>query len=175
MEYRTLKEDEIKRELFKDFDRFQEVKECWRKVNGTWVVKKNPFTEQWLNEDYEILVKCLRNTVCTGGVVIGAFLNGKLKGFASVEGTPLGKENQYLDLTSLHVSRDMRGQKAGSRLFKMAAEWARMKGACKLYISSHSSVETQAFYKAVGCVEAKEYDREYTEREPYDCQLEYVL
>lgn len=175
MELRELREGELNRELFKDFDRFQEVKECWRKENGAWVVKENPFTEQWKDEDYEVLVKCLKNTIRTGGVVFGCFLNGKLKGFTSVEGTPFGKENQYLDLSSLHVSRDLRGQKAGSRLFKLVAEWAGKHGARKLYISSHSSVETQAFYKAMGCAEAREYDKEHVDREPCDCQLEYVL
>ena len=42
-------------------------------------------------------------------------------------------------------------------------------------ISSHSAVETQAFYKAVGCVEAKVYNHKHTEAEPCDCQLEYEL
>lgn len=175
MEFRELKEEELRKGLFKDFDRFQEVKECWRKEEGIWVIKQNPFTEQWTDEDYEELVKCLKNTLRTGGVVFGCFSDGKLKGFASVEGAPLGKEKQYLDLSSLHVSRDLRGQKAGSRLFQSAAQWARMQGAKKLYISSHSSVETQAFYKSIGCVEAREYDEEHVRREPCDCQLEYGL
>ena len=175
MEFRELKAEELNRELFKDFDRFQEVKECWRKEKDAWVIKENPFTEQWRDEDYEVLVQCLKNTVNTGGVVFGCFLEGKLKGFASVESTPFGKENQYLDLSSLHVSKDLRGQKAGSRLFHLAAQWAGQQGAGKLYISSHSSVETQAFYKSMGCVEAGEYHREHVEKEPCDCQLEYGL
>ncbi|MBE7721669.1 MAG: GNAT family N-acetyltransferase [Lacrimispora celerecrescens] len=175
MEFRELMEEELNIELFNDFDRFQEVRECWRKENGIWVIKQNSFTEQWKGEEYEVLVKCLKHTVTTGGVVFGCFLEGKLKGFASVEGVPLGMEGQYLDLSSLHVSRDLRGRKAGSRLFQMAAQWARIQGAGKLYISSHSSVETQAFYKSMGCEEAMECSREHVEREPCDCQLEYVL
>ncbi|MCI8896985.1 MAG: hypothetical protein HFI61_04170, partial [Lachnospiraceae bacterium] len=35
------------------------------------------------------------------------------------------------------------------------------------------AVETQAFYRAMGCVEAQEYNKEHVEKEPYDCQLEY--
>lgn len=175
MEYREIKEKELNKELFFEFNRYQEVKECLRKVDGTWAAVKNPFTEQWRDEDYEVLIRCLKITINTGGVVFGAFLHGVLKGFASVEGVPLGKERNYLDLSSLHVSYDLRGKKTGRRLFQMASEWARLKGAQKLYISSHSSVETQAFYRAMGCVEAKEYDKEHVSREPYDCQLEYVL
>ncbi|WP_394522460.1 GNAT family N-acetyltransferase [Lacrimispora sp. JR3] len=175
MEYREIKESELNKELFSEFNRYQEVKECLRKVDGTWAAVKNPFTEQWQDEDYEVLIRCLKITIHTGGVVFGAFLHGVLKGFASVEGVPLGKQRNYLDLSSLHVSYDLRGKRTGRRLFQMASEWARLKGAQKLYISSHSSVETQAFYRAMGCVEAMEYDKEHVAREPFDCQLEFVL
>ena len=40
---------------------------------------------------YAFLVQCLQNTLATGGVVLGAFADGALKGFASVESAPLGK------------------------------------------------------------------------------------
>ena len=49
------------------------------------------------------------------------------------------------------------------------------KGAGKLYISAHSAVESQAFYKAMGCVEAKEINAAHAEKEPFDCQLEFSL
>lgn len=175
MEYRELKESELKKELFCQFNRYQEVNECMRKINGIWSAVKNPFTEQWKDEDYDVLIRCLKITIHTGGVVFGAFHHGELKGFASVEGVPIGKHKNYLDLSNIHVSFDVRGKRTGRRLFHMASEWARLKGAEKLYISAHSSVETQAFYRAMGCVEAKEYDEDHVTREPYDCQLEYVL
>lgn len=38
-----------------------------------------------------------------------------------------------------------------------------------------SFVESQAFYKAMGCREAEEYNKEHVEIEPCDCQLEFVL
>jgi hypothetical protein len=44
-----------------------------------------------------------------------------------------------------------------------------------LYISSHSSEESQAVYRAVGCCEAKEINERLAEEEPYDCQLEFPL
>ena len=50
-----------------------------------------------------------------------------------------------------------------------------MRGAKKLYISAHSAVETQAFYRAMGCVEAQEYNQKHVEAEPYDCQMECSL
>ncbi|WP_330513305.1 GNAT family N-acetyltransferase [Lacrimispora algidixylanolytica] len=175
MEYREINISELNKELFQQFNRYQEVKECVRKVNGVWSSVKNPFTEQWQDEDYEVLVRCLKITIHTGGVVFGAFHHGELKGFASVEGVFMGKHKNYLDLSNIHVSYDVRGKRTGRRLFHMVSEWARLKGAQNLYISAQSSVETQAFYKAMGCMEAKEYDEAHVTREPHDCQLEYKL
>ncbi len=86
-----------------------------------------------------------------------------------------GKEQRYLDLSSIHVSEDMRGQGIGKSLFLAAKEWAKSRGAKKLYISAHSAVESQAFYKAMGCVEAQGYNQMHVEAEPYDCQLECEL
>ena len=66
----------------------------------------------------------------------------------------------------------MRGTGIGKKLFNAAKDWANKHGAKKLYISAHSAVETQAFYKAMGCTEAQVYNQKHTEAEPFDCQLE---
>jgi GNAT superfamily N-acetyltransferase len=107
--------------------------------------------------------------------VYGAFEDNTLKAFTSVERGAFGSSKQYLDLTSLHVSEELRGKGIGRQLFNIAAAWAKDHGGRKLYISAHSSVESQAFYHAMGCMEAKEYSREHVEMEPYDCQMEYPL
>ena len=174
-EFRPLTREEIAPELFRCFDRFQIVEKCWRKVEGQWVVKDVVFTERWGEEDYRFLCQCLQNTVATGGQVWGAFLEGRLKGFASVEGPLIGSQKQYADLTSIHVSADARGHGLGRQLFQRAEETGRRLGAKALYISAHSSVESQAFYKAMGCVEATEYIPAHVEQEPCDCQLECPL
>ncbi len=175
IEYRALTCGEIKKELFKDFIRRQVVTDCWRKVNGEWTIKSDPFIDDWSAEDYELLLKCLKNTVDTGGFVLGAFYDGALKGFVSVESEIFGGDNGYMDLTSIHVSEDKRGLGIGKALFSAAKEFASSKGAKKLYISAHSAVESQAFYKKMGCAEAKEYSEAHVEKEPFDCQLECDL
>lgn len=172
---RTLEEKEICPELFDKFVRHQSVTKCRRKVNGEWTVVENPFTDDWSEEEYRMLVGCLKHTVLTGGFVCGAFFRGALKGFVSVESALFGGANRYLDLSSIHVSEDMRGMGIGRTLFGKAAVWAGKNGADKLYISSHSAVETQAFYQEMGCVEAQMYELAHVEREPFDCQLEYRL
>lgn len=172
---RPMEQKEINRELFRSFERRQVVDQCWRKEAGQWVIRRDPFIDQWSEAYYAFLVTCLRRTIAEGGVVFGAFCAGELKGFASVEGIPLGSQNQYLDLTCLHVSEELRGKGLGRQLFTMAADWARCRGAEKLYISGHSAVETQAFYRAMGCREAEEPSLEHVKKEPFDCQLEYQL
>ena len=175
IQYRTLLKDEINRELFQNFIRRQIVTDCWRKEDTAWIIKSAPFIDDWSEEDYQTLVACLKNTVSTGGFVYAAFYDEKLKGFVSVEPELFGKEQRYLDLSSIHVSEDMRGQGIGKSLFLAAKEWAKSRGAKKLYISAHSAVESQAFYKAMGCVEAQVYNQMHVEAEPCDCQLECEL
>ena len=172
IEYRKLRENEIRIELFEKFVRHQVVTDCLRKENDEWVIRSAPFIDDWSEKDYTFLVSCLKNTVATGGLVYGAFYNGSLKGFVSVESKLVGGEQKYLDLSSIHVSEDMRGQGIGKSLFLYAKAWAKEKGAEKLYISAHSAVESQAFYKAMGCVEAQVCCKKHVEEEPYDCQLE---
>ena len=175
IEYRRLEEKEICRELFGQFIRRQEVGKCWRRVDGEWVIRDDPFVDDWTEEDYRKLVACLQNTLATGGFVYAAFRDGALKGFASVEAALFGGEQGYLDLSSIHVSQELRGSGTGRALFSAAADWARARGAKKLYISAHSAVETQAFYRGLGCVDAQLPDPRHMEAEPFDCQLEYTL
>lgn len=173
--YRTLGAEEIKRELFAHFIRRQNVTKCWRRERGKWVIKEDPFVDDWTEDDYRTLIRCLKNTASTGGFVYAAFKQGVLKGFVSVEPGLFGGGQKYLDLSSIHVSADMRGRGIGAALFAAAKEWAKQNGAKKLYISAHSAVETQAFYKRMGCVEAAAYHRGHVEQEPFDCQLECEL
>lgn len=174
-EYRILNEAEINRRLFSRFIRRQEVDLCLRRENGAWVVRSDPFIDDWSEEDYQVLLHCLKHTVSTGGFVCGAFLGRELKGFVSVEKGFFGGENNYHDLSSLYVSADVRRSGIGSALFLLAANWAKADGAKKLYISAHSAIESQSFYHAMGCTEASAYHQGHVDAEPYDCQLEYTL
>ena len=173
--YRKLSEAEMERSLFLGFKRRQVVTQCWWKEAGKWQLKDVPFIDDWGEAEYAFLVKCLKNTIRTGGYVYGAFEGQRLAGFTSVENSPFGSKNQYVQLSCIHVSEESRGKGIGKTLFAHAGEAGRSLGAEKLYISAHSAKESQAFYHALGCVEAKEYNKELSEAEPCDCQLEYVL
>ena len=124
MEYIQLNKEEINRELFRYFIRRQNVTKCWRKEEEGWVIRNAPFTDNWSEEDYGVLIDCLRRTDAAGGFVYGAFCENRLKGFVSVEPELFGGEHRYLDLSSIHVSEDMRGQGIGKALFLSAKQWA---------------------------------------------------
>ncbi len=92
-----------------------------------------------------------------------------------MDGRLIGSRGQYAVLAEMHVSEELRGRGLGRQLFARAAEEARSLGAEKLYISAMSAEESQAFYRAMGCVEAQEYDPPHVEKEPCDVQMEYLL
>lgn len=173
MEYRILQPHEISRSLFKGFKRTQKVTHCWRKIDGQWQIQETPFVDDWTEEEYCALTVELKALAQGGGAVFGALEGDRLAGFASVAGEPVGTHGQYLDLTNLHVSQESRRKGVGRTLFQMATAYARERGIPRLYISAHSAVESQAFYRSMGCEEASEYQRSHVEREPFDCQLEY--
>lgn len=107
--------------------------------------------------------------------MLAAFDGGVLAGFAAVTNEPFGPAEEYLQLSELNVSQPLRGQGIGRELFRLACEQARTRGAQKLYLSAHSAEETQAFYRAMGCVEAAWYHPELVALEPCDCQMEFLL
>lgn len=173
--YKELKISEINLQLFAGFNRYQGVKKCWRKENNEWVLKDIAFTEQWDLPEYEYLIKCLHSTINTGGVVFGAFYVNILVGFASIENQFFGSKAKYLQLSNIYTSYGKRNIGIGKELFLLVCEKAIERGAEKLYISAHSSEESQAFYKSIGCNEATEYNLKLVDEEPCDCQLEYVI
>ena len=105
IQYRELNESEITGSLFQNFIRRQKVTDCWRRVDGKWVIRADPFIDDWSQEEYEILVECLRHTAASGGLVYGAFSEGALKGFTSVESDfmELKAQARYLDLFRFNV------------------------------------------------------------------------
>ncbi|MPM19941.1 hypothetical protein SDC9_66368 [bioreactor metagenome] len=117
------------------------------------------------------LLACINNN----GIVFGAFLEDKLIGFASLKSNFFGQNNEYLEMSIIQVSSEYRGKGIGKNLFNLMVISARSLGAKKIYISAHSSEESQAFYKAIGCVEAEEIKQVVPANEPCDCQMEFVI
>ena len=75
----------------------------------------------------------------------------------------------------MQVSYKLRNQGIGRILFEKSCIEAEHLGAKKLYISAHSSEETQLFYRDMGCYETVEINQVLFAEEPFDCHMEYCL
>lgn len=175
MKYKCLILEDITTALLDGFDRHEEINRAWRTENGVQCLKEIYFTEDWDQFELEKVSGGLRETILGGGAVFGAFDNGALVGFASLEHHFFGSENQYLQLSMLHITKLYRGLGVGKVLFELCKNKAIEFGAKKIYISASSCENGQAFYKKVGCIPAKEINQRLYELEPYDCQIENVL
>ncbi len=168
--------EDITENLLDYYNRYQEVNKVWRVENNKKVIKDISYIENW---DYDkkqtIIFRELKETILNNGSIFGGFENNKLIGFASLSGALLEENREYIQLLQLQVSYDYRGKSIGKMLFCSCIEKARELGAIKLYISGHSSIESQGFYSRMGCIDAKWLFKQQVELEPYDCQLEYVL
>lgn len=158
-----------------DFVRHQEVKECWRYEDGRWVLKPIAFTEEWSLEQCRMIAGNIAGNLHGSMIDFGAFDGDKLAGYITVGTERIGSRKQYVQLVEFEVSAPYRGRKIGRRLFAEAVKAARATGAEKLYISAHSSKESQAAYRALGCVNAEEMISFIAEEEPCDVQMEYRL
>ena len=183
--YRELDAGEISASLFQTFIRRQVVNLCYRRPDATatnpgraagWVVRPDPFVDDWTDDDRARVAADLLRITNAGGLTYGAFAStepnvGRLIGFVSVEPEIFG-ERRYMDLSHLHVSADLRGRGIGGELFAYAKLWAAEHGALRLYISAHSALESQNFYRRRGCIDAVEPQSKHIAEEPFDCQLE---
>jgi len=168
-----LTRDNVHPAMLDGFIRDQQVTECWRYVDGEWTLMPVVFFEHWdaerLREEAAWLMRLSEQ-----GIGFGAFEGTGLIGFAAL-GERLGSQLQYMELTSLHVSKPKRGKGVGKALFAFVCDAAREAGAQKVFISAHSSRESQAAYRALGCTLAKEPDAARMAAEPYDVQMEFDL
>ncbi len=176
IQIKEITNEDLHEGLLNGFDRTQIVESVWRVIDGVKQVVTCPFTETWDKQLLrDIIFGDFAEAMEFGGKVFLAFEEERLLGFATLGGEPLGPDGEYLQLIQLHVSLPERGRGIGRELFFYCVQQAEAMGAKKLYISGHSSVETQAFYASVGCVDAKWIFQEQVDHEPYDCQLEVQI
>lgn len=155
------------------FIRRQTVRESWRKIDGTWRLIPNDYEENWdLIRRREIAADIARHME-TDQSAFGAFSSDQLVGFITVSHALFGQSACYAPLVCFQVSEPYRRQGIGKRLFALAAGELAALGADRLYISAHSSRESQAAYRALGCVDAAEINARLAAEEPFDVPLEY--
>lgn len=155
------------------FRRHQRVTECWRKISDRWQLVPMEFEENWDMATCREIAADVAAHMETDQSAFGAFAGEELVGFLTLSHKLFGTTARYAELVCFQVSEPWRGQGIGKALFHLAVREMEAIGAEKLYISAHSSRETQAAYKALGCVLVKEINREIAAGEPFDVQLEY--
>jgi len=171
---RPLQYEEI--EYIWNIDRREVVERCYYLIDGHLMLKPDFFDIQgWPPGDYEKYTPIGQDCFRRGGVFFGAFASGKIVGAVILESKFIGKEKDQLQLTFLHISRDFRGQGLGRRLFEIASQTARQRGAKRLYISATPSENTIRFYFKMGCTLASEIDPQLYALEPEDIHLEFIL
>lgn len=173
--YRKLTDENFSRNSLDGFIRHQQVTKCWRRVDGKLVLKPISFVEEWDLSELRKMAEEILTGISGSGFAYGAFSENKVVGYALVSGDFFGSDSQYIELKQFYVSEPFRRMGIGRELFRLVCEEARRLGAEKLYISAHSSKESQKAYRSLGCVEASEINREIAENEPCDVQMEYKL
>ena len=158
-----------------DFVRHQTVTESWRKIAGDWKLMPNVYEENWSQIQCREMAEDMVHRINLDQTGFGAFDGERIMGFATVSHHIFGAAARYVQLVCLQISEEYRRQDIGRKLFSLACEEARRLGADKLYISAHSSKESQAAYRALGCTPAEEVNEGLAAAEPFDVQMEFRL
>ncbi len=174
-QYRRLDNNNFTCNTLDDFVRHQTVTACWRKIDNDWKLVPNVYDENWSLAQRRRIAEDVARHINIDQTGFGAFDGERIIGFATVSHRIFGVAARYLQLVCFQITEEYRRQGIGRKLFSMACEEARRLGADRLYISAHSSKESQAAYRALGCSFAEEINEELAAAEPFDVQLEYRL
>ena len=171
--YRLLTEEESGR--IREIDASQTIGRAWRLVEGQRSLVDIQYEDPDFPNGFEDHLARLRATIRTGGFAMGAYRDGRLVGFCTVDRRLFGSQANMALMDQLFISRECRGQGIGKQLFHRAARAAKEWGAGRLYICAGSAEETIAFYHAIGCEEAREVDPVLAESDPRDLQLTFEI
>lgn len=171
---RELQRNEI--EQIWSIDRSEVIDQIYYHENGALILKPEHYDMRgWPPGEAELYTPFLLDCFDRGGWFYGLFDGDQLIGVAVLESKFIGTNQDQLQLKFLHVSQAYRSQGWGKRLFELAQDKAKEKGAKRLYISATPSEHTVNFYHRLGCTVTKELDQELFELEPEDIHLEYPV
>ena len=172
---RAMTAEDLHVHMMDEFDRHQVVTHVVRK-NGRVKKLRKPRVEDFSAEGKTNFIKnwfigkvYMRQYYPGQPLVFAAFRGDQVAAFACWDHY-WGEEKEYAVLLRLFVTLDCRRMGLGRQLFDLCAEAARTEGAQKLFISSEPSIETQAFYKSMGCTIAKKHSGP-----KHDIPLEFIL
>lgn len=149
-----------------DFQRRQNVRRVYRKINGTYSLIESPYIEDWTVSEKRKIASDISQK---DRVTYLAIYNNKVIGFVSFLGET--QENRLI-MKALFVSTAFRGKGLGRRLFSILRTEATARNASSIYISACSSEETVAFYRAMGAELSKNPIQAIADAKPLDLQME---
>ncbi len=159
-----------------DIDRREVIDNVYYYENGSLVLKPEHYDMQgWPPGEADLYTPLLLDCFDRGGWFYGLFDAERLVAAVVLESKFIGPCKDLLQLKALHVSRDYRGQGLGRRLFELAKEQARLRGAKGLYVSATPSERTIDFYLGLGCAVTATPDPELLALEPEDIHLECMI
>lgn len=154
----------------------QFIGKAWREIDGSRQLIAIDYQESSWPNGFENHLFGLKKTILDGGFAVGAFdSNDKLIGFATLNREFFGETFNHVLLDQLFISLEHRNKGIGWTLFLSCSNMAKEWGADKIYICAGSAEETIAFYRAIGCSEAREVNRTLYEKDTRDIQLEFAL
>jgi GNAT superfamily N-acetyltransferase len=127
----------------------------------------------WPAEEQTRMMPSFQQSHMEGAFFYGAFDKTDLKGIVLVHQKWLPQNR--LQLKYLYVDSSYRGTGIGKKLFNKAKEYAQLRGANSLYISSSESKNTVDFYFHMGCKLSEDIDPFLFKKEPLDIHLELFL
>lgn len=171
---RQLRRDEIERVW--SIDRSELVEGAYALEAGELVPKPAYFDVRgWPPGEPEHYTPFLLAAFDRGAWTHALFDGETIVGAAILDSKRIGRSGDKLQLMFLHVSQAFRGAGLGRRLFALASDEARRRGARSLYISATPSQHTIDFYRSLGCVVTDDIDAELFALEPEDIHLECRL
>jgi predicted N-acetyltransferase YhbS len=171
---RNLQRDEIGQ--IWTIDRSEQIEHIYYFKGGALVLRPERHDMRgWPPGEADLYEPILIDCYDRGGWFCGVFEDTRLVGVAILESRFIGAIHDQLQLKFLHVSNGYRGRGLGRRLFELAQDEARARGARRLYISATPSENTIDFYLRRGCVLTPEPEPELLALEPEDIHLECDL
>ena len=162
--------------LLDNFTRHQKITRIWKYINNSRIIINAPQIESWtLEKKRHLATHHLPECIHSGGAVYFAYHKNTHVGLAAIPGTRFGPQNEYIQLSKFFLIPSARGKGFGRLFFNHIINETRTMQGKKLYISSNPSIETVAFYEAMGAKDAEWISQRLVDEDPTDIYLEFSL
>lgn len=186
---RNVTGEEIPDDWLDSFERYQESVQWYHYEGDQLVLGEEWFVDDWDLEERREKTVFIRQSLAEGAVLIAAFQTMEVSSEAKEENTKISQEQAeahsaadssqsetlagftlllppvrdgYAELSKLHVARSMRHKGLGRALFLEAKKAAAAMNAQWLFMATNPALETQQFYRAVGCEDGRDLLSWYT-------------